>query len=195
MARSRPAPSASCWAGSPTCCSSTRELTRPTRGPERSHGVFVHRDEMYVAGAPAQAPHYRLVCHVPEGRGAIALHRLWRRVRQRRALPDVPSPRRRPRASHARLRREQLDRPESGGCRTERRRRGADHPLHRDHFHGEGKRDQRPGATSAGELHVVSREAERMASLIRAARWLSSSGATCRPGQRKWRANQSGEPI
>jgi hypothetical protein len=22
---------------------------------------------MYVAGAPAQAPHYRLVCHVPEG--------------------------------------------------------------------------------------------------------------------------------
>jgi hypothetical protein len=81
------------------------------------------------------------------------------------------------------------------GCRTERCRRGADHPLHGDHFHGEGKRDPRPGATSAGELHVVSREAERMASLIRAARWLSSSGATCRPGRRKWRANQSGEPV
>jgi hypothetical protein len=38
MPRSHPAPSASCWAGSPTCCSSTRELTRPTRGPQRSHG-------------------------------------------------------------------------------------------------------------------------------------------------------------
>jgi phenylpyruvate tautomerase PptA (4-oxalocrotonate tautomerase family) len=29
--------------------------------------VFVHRHEMYVAGAPAQAPHYRFICHVPEG--------------------------------------------------------------------------------------------------------------------------------
>jgi phenylpyruvate tautomerase PptA (4-oxalocrotonate tautomerase family) len=29
--------------------------------------VFVHRHEMYVAGAPAQAPHYRFVCQVPEG--------------------------------------------------------------------------------------------------------------------------------
>ena len=29
--------------------------------------VFVHRHEMYVAGAPAEAPHYRFVCHVPEG--------------------------------------------------------------------------------------------------------------------------------
>jgi phenylpyruvate tautomerase PptA (4-oxalocrotonate tautomerase family) len=29
--------------------------------------VFVHRHEMYVAGEPAQAPHYRFVCHVPEG--------------------------------------------------------------------------------------------------------------------------------
>ena len=29
--------------------------------------VFVHRAEMYVAGAPAQAPYYRFVCQVPEG--------------------------------------------------------------------------------------------------------------------------------
>jgi phenylpyruvate tautomerase PptA (4-oxalocrotonate tautomerase family) len=29
--------------------------------------VFVHRHEMYVAGTPAQAPHYRFVCQVPEG--------------------------------------------------------------------------------------------------------------------------------
>jgi len=29
--------------------------------------VFVHRHEMYVAGAPAKAPHYRFVCQVPEG--------------------------------------------------------------------------------------------------------------------------------
>ncbi len=29
--------------------------------------VFVHRHEMYVAGAPAEAPHYRFVCQVPEG--------------------------------------------------------------------------------------------------------------------------------
>ncbi len=28
--------------------------------------VFVHRHEMYVAGTPAQAPHYRFVCQVPE---------------------------------------------------------------------------------------------------------------------------------
>ena len=29
--------------------------------------VFVHRHEMYVGGAPAQTPHYRFVCQVPEG--------------------------------------------------------------------------------------------------------------------------------
>jgi phenylpyruvate tautomerase PptA (4-oxalocrotonate tautomerase family) len=29
--------------------------------------VFVHRHEMYVAGAPAEARHYRFVCLVPEG--------------------------------------------------------------------------------------------------------------------------------
>jgi phenylpyruvate tautomerase PptA (4-oxalocrotonate tautomerase family) len=29
--------------------------------------VFVHRHEMYVAGEPAQAPHYRFVCQVPQG--------------------------------------------------------------------------------------------------------------------------------
>jgi phenylpyruvate tautomerase PptA (4-oxalocrotonate tautomerase family) len=29
--------------------------------------VFVHRHEMCVAGAPAQARHYRFVCQVPEG--------------------------------------------------------------------------------------------------------------------------------
>ena len=29
--------------------------------------VFVHRHEMYVAGALAGAPHYRFVCQVPEG--------------------------------------------------------------------------------------------------------------------------------
>jgi phenylpyruvate tautomerase PptA (4-oxalocrotonate tautomerase family) len=29
--------------------------------------VFVHRHDMYVAGAPAEAPHYRFICRVPEG--------------------------------------------------------------------------------------------------------------------------------
>ena len=29
--------------------------------------VFVHRPEVYVAGAPAGAPRYRFVCQVPEG--------------------------------------------------------------------------------------------------------------------------------
>jgi len=29
--------------------------------------VFVHRHEMYVAGAPAQRPRYRFICQVPEG--------------------------------------------------------------------------------------------------------------------------------
>ena len=29
--------------------------------------VFVHRPEMYVAGQPAHAPHYKFVCQVPEG--------------------------------------------------------------------------------------------------------------------------------
>jgi phenylpyruvate tautomerase PptA (4-oxalocrotonate tautomerase family) len=29
--------------------------------------LFVHRHEMYVAGAPAEVPHYRFVCQVPEG--------------------------------------------------------------------------------------------------------------------------------
>jgi phenylpyruvate tautomerase PptA (4-oxalocrotonate tautomerase family) len=29
--------------------------------------VFVHRHDTYVAGAPAEAPHYKFVCQVPEG--------------------------------------------------------------------------------------------------------------------------------
>jgi phenylpyruvate tautomerase PptA (4-oxalocrotonate tautomerase family) len=29
--------------------------------------VFVHRHEMYVGGAPAEVPHYRFICRVPEG--------------------------------------------------------------------------------------------------------------------------------
>jgi phenylpyruvate tautomerase PptA (4-oxalocrotonate tautomerase family) len=29
--------------------------------------VFVHRPEVYVAGASAQAPHYKFICQVPEG--------------------------------------------------------------------------------------------------------------------------------
>jgi phenylpyruvate tautomerase PptA (4-oxalocrotonate tautomerase family) len=29
--------------------------------------VFVHRHDMYIAGAPARAPYYRFVCQVPEG--------------------------------------------------------------------------------------------------------------------------------
>lgn len=40
---------------------STNEMGR------RLAWVFVHRHEMYVAGEPANAPHYRFVCHVPEG--------------------------------------------------------------------------------------------------------------------------------
>lgn len=40
----------------------------PTNEAVRSIAwVFVHRTEMYVAGAPAKAPHYRFVCQVPEG--------------------------------------------------------------------------------------------------------------------------------
>jgi phenylpyruvate tautomerase PptA (4-oxalocrotonate tautomerase family) len=29
--------------------------------------IFVHRHEMYVAGAPAKQPRYRFICQVPEG--------------------------------------------------------------------------------------------------------------------------------
>jgi phenylpyruvate tautomerase PptA (4-oxalocrotonate tautomerase family) len=29
--------------------------------------LFVHRPEVYAAGEPTQAPHYRFVCQVPEG--------------------------------------------------------------------------------------------------------------------------------
>jgi phenylpyruvate tautomerase PptA (4-oxalocrotonate tautomerase family) len=29
--------------------------------------VFVHRHQTYVAGVPAEAPHYKFVCQVPEG--------------------------------------------------------------------------------------------------------------------------------
>src|SRR5260370_16720296 len=29
--------------------------------------VFVHRHEMYVAGAPAKPPRYRFVCQLPKG--------------------------------------------------------------------------------------------------------------------------------
>jgi phenylpyruvate tautomerase PptA (4-oxalocrotonate tautomerase family) len=44
------------------------EGVRPTNKRARALAwVFVHRHEMYVAGAPAQAPHYRFICHVPEG--------------------------------------------------------------------------------------------------------------------------------
>jgi phenylpyruvate tautomerase PptA (4-oxalocrotonate tautomerase family) len=40
----------------------------PTNEAVRSIAwVFVHRHEMYVAGAPAKEPHYRFVCQVPEG--------------------------------------------------------------------------------------------------------------------------------
>lgn len=44
------------------------EGVRPTNERARALAwVFVHRHEMYVAGEPAQAPHYRFVCQVPEG--------------------------------------------------------------------------------------------------------------------------------
>jgi phenylpyruvate tautomerase PptA (4-oxalocrotonate tautomerase family) len=40
----------------------------PTNEAVRSIAwVFVHRPEIYVAGAPASQPHYRFVCQVPEG--------------------------------------------------------------------------------------------------------------------------------
>jgi len=40
----------------------------PTNDKVRSLAwVFVHRHETYVAGAPAELPHYRFVCRVPEG--------------------------------------------------------------------------------------------------------------------------------
>jgi phenylpyruvate tautomerase PptA (4-oxalocrotonate tautomerase family) len=29
--------------------------------------LFVHRHEMFVAGAPADGPHYKFICQVPEG--------------------------------------------------------------------------------------------------------------------------------
>jgi phenylpyruvate tautomerase PptA (4-oxalocrotonate tautomerase family) len=44
------------------------EGVRPSNERARSLAwVFVHRHEMYVGGQPAQAPHYRFVCNVPEG--------------------------------------------------------------------------------------------------------------------------------
>ena len=40
----------------------------PTNQRARSLAwVFVHRHETYVAGAPAEAPHYKFVCQVPQG--------------------------------------------------------------------------------------------------------------------------------
>ena len=40
----------------------------PTNEATRSIAwLFVHRHEMFVAGAPADAPHYKFVCQVPEG--------------------------------------------------------------------------------------------------------------------------------
>jgi phenylpyruvate tautomerase PptA (4-oxalocrotonate tautomerase family) len=40
----------------------------PTNQKARSLAwVFVHRHETYAAGAPAEAPHYKFVCRVPEG--------------------------------------------------------------------------------------------------------------------------------
>ena len=40
----------------------------PTNEAVRSIAwLFVHRHEMFVAGAPADGPHYKFVCQVPEG--------------------------------------------------------------------------------------------------------------------------------
>jgi phenylpyruvate tautomerase PptA (4-oxalocrotonate tautomerase family) len=40
----------------------------PTNEAVRSIAwLFVHRHEMFVAGAPAEGPHYKFVCQVPEG--------------------------------------------------------------------------------------------------------------------------------
>jgi phenylpyruvate tautomerase PptA (4-oxalocrotonate tautomerase family) len=40
----------------------------PTNEAARSIAwLFVHRHEMFVAGAPADGPHYKFVCQVPEG--------------------------------------------------------------------------------------------------------------------------------
>jgi phenylpyruvate tautomerase PptA (4-oxalocrotonate tautomerase family) len=44
------------------------EGVRPTNERARAYAwVFVHRHEMYVGGEPADLPHYRFVCNVPEG--------------------------------------------------------------------------------------------------------------------------------
>jgi hypothetical protein len=44
------------------------EGVRPTNERARSQAwMFVHRHETYVAGVPVAAPHYKLVCQVPEG--------------------------------------------------------------------------------------------------------------------------------
>lgn len=44
------------------------EGVRPTNERARSLAwVFVHRHQTYVAGAAADAPHYKFVCQVPEG--------------------------------------------------------------------------------------------------------------------------------
>src|SRR5262249_1320834 len=44
------------------------EGVRPTNKRARALAwVFVHRHDVYVAGVPAQAPHYRFICQVPEG--------------------------------------------------------------------------------------------------------------------------------
>jgi phenylpyruvate tautomerase PptA (4-oxalocrotonate tautomerase family) len=40
----------------------------PTNEAARSIAwLFVHRHEMFVAGAPADGPHYKFICQVPEG--------------------------------------------------------------------------------------------------------------------------------
>ena len=44
------------------------EGVQPTNERARALAwVFVHRHDMYVGGAPAQTPHYRFICQVPEG--------------------------------------------------------------------------------------------------------------------------------
>jgi phenylpyruvate tautomerase PptA (4-oxalocrotonate tautomerase family) len=57
----------------------------PTNEMARSIAwVFVHRPEMYVAGAPATEPRYRFVCQVPEGQ-----YNAERRAAVTRAMTDA----------------------------------------------------------------------------------------------------------
>src|SRR5438105_3780708 len=117
--------------------------------------VFVHRPEVYVAGAAADAPRYRFICQVPEGqynderRAAVEVAGAW--------VSRSGAARRRPRARRAR---------HSG----ERRRRWASPPP----------RSRASAATRARVCRATAARARRSRrSGARAARRARRAGPRC----------------